>query len=478
MKNKKILIILIAALALIMVAVLGVLYLTTDLFKTEQQLFYKYLAKTNIIDSEFIEQCELVNDKIAQNNSSSNTHTELSATTNNMGNYKKQSLFTIKSSGIKNIALKQEYRDFELASGEQKFITLKYIKDDNTYGIMADNIITKYLAIENSNLKSLFSKMGVTGIDIPDTIELNSEELLVTNKDVLTTLKQIYKKLIYNNITEDKFYKINNDDKTQTLGMSLTEQEFMNLIKTILETVKNDTLLLESIVAELEKIEINDVTVEMLKKEIQDIIDQILGATYSNEKDFIKLELKKEGKKVLALIFETNYKATPTIPEGMTTLNPVQPVNNKLNVVFDLAQTDKIEIAIKGNDEEVYKIIFSYKCDEEVIEFALIQDFGEEYGDMNIQYKISNYKTENIKQYYSIDWVPNFGTTGYKFSINNDIALNKGETIPGLTSENSIKLNDLTSEQLDVLFTAIGNQINEVYGESISMLIMMMMMGN
>lgn len=475
MKNKKMLIILIAALVIIIAAALVFLYLVTDLFKTEQQLFYKYLAQTDIINSELIEQYELVNNKITQNNSSSNTNIDLSTTTNDMGNYKNQSLFTIKSSGIKNIPLKQEYKDFKLSSGEQEFLTLKYIKDNNTYGIMADNIVTKYLAVENSNLKSLFSKMGVSGIDIPDTIELNSEELLATNQDALTTLKQIYENLIYNNITEDKFYKINNDDKTQTLGMSLTEQEVMDLIKNILETVKNDNLLLESIATELEKLETNDVTVESLKKEIQDIIDQILDTTYANEKDFIKLELKKEGKKVLALIFESNYKGRQTIPEGMSTLNPVQSVNNKLNVVFDLSQTDKMEIAIKANDKELCKIAFSYTYNEEVIELnALIQDSGEQYANINMKYKISNYKTENINQYYSVDWVPNFGTTGYKFSINNDIALNKDETIPKLTLENSIKLNDLTSEQLNVLFTAIGNQINEVYGESISMLTMMM----
>ena len=72
MKNKKVIIISsVITIALVVAIVIGVLYFTTDLFKTEQQLFYKYLAQTKVMDSNFVEQCKVANDKIAKNSNSS-----------------------------------------------------------------------------------------------------------------------------------------------------------------------------------------------------------------------------------------------------------------------------------------------------------------------------------------------------------------------------------------------------------------------
>ena len=59
------------------------------------------------------------------------------------------------------------------------FLTIKSLKDNNTYGIIADNILGKYLSVDNSNLKDLFLKLKITDVNIvPDSITTDYQELL------------------------------------------------------------------------------------------------------------------------------------------------------------------------------------------------------------------------------------------------------------------------------------------------------------
>ena len=70
MKNKKVLILSIVCI-LVVVVILGILYFTTDLFKTEQQLFYKYLSHTKVINYDFFKQFYTLNNMISKESNSS-----------------------------------------------------------------------------------------------------------------------------------------------------------------------------------------------------------------------------------------------------------------------------------------------------------------------------------------------------------------------------------------------------------------------
>ena len=464
MKNKKVLIILIVVFVVLIAVLSAILYFATDLFKTEKQLFYKYLGKYSATNSELITQYSKVNEKILKNSQSSNTNLDIFTITKNKqtGIEDAQKMFTITSSALKNISSKQYYRDINIESTGKKILAFKYLQDDNTYGIMEDNIVIKYLAVENSNLKSLFSKMGVKDVTgIPDTIKFNPKETLETNREALMNLKQKYINIIYNHITEENFYKINNDDKTQTIGVSISEQEVMEMIKNILETVQNDTELLSLLSKN------NVENIEPLKQYIQKLIKEKSNTEYSTEKDFIKLEFKKEGKKILTLSFEKNYKSSiyPGITNN-TTSTSVNPVNNKITILFDLSKTNNLEVSLQHNDKELRKMIAYYVYDEEKIELnvKMINSAGTNET-IDMKYKINGYKTENIREEYVIKLKPSFGTVEYKITINNETMLKENVSIPKLTSENSVKLNDYTSEQFESLFEALEKRIKKVYTE-------------
>lgn len=479
MKNKKVLIISsVIAIIVIIAIVIGVLYFTTDLFKTDKQLFYKYIAKVKVMDTGFFDQYAVANEKITKNSNSSLANINLSTSTPNAetGIANIQEILKITSNGLVNAPLKQSYRDFTLSSNNQNLFTLKYTRDNNIYALKADNIVTKYIAVENANLKELFAKLGVEDTaDIPDSIPTNYEEILKIDEQTLNTLNQTYLTLINNNIDDTHFYKTINEDKTITLGVSLSEQETYNLIKVILETAKNDNTLLNLIINKAQLLGYTNITVQDVQSEIQTYIDDMNDDTYSTDKDFINLSILKKDNNIIAIELETNYEKEVSTTTGEIVVD-VKPTveKNKYNVILDFSELNKLTISMKENNIEKVSIVINYEYDTDNInlntELSVVEN--EINSTIKIQYQISNYQTENILQNCIIDFKDNTEETTYQVNLSNEIKLKQDVQIAKLTTENSAKINDMTSEEISHLITAIVARVMSLYGTEINSLTM------
>ena len=196
MKNKKDLIIYSGIIFVVIVAVvIAVLYLTTDIFKSNRQLFYKYLGQIKIIDEDFLDKCTMSKDVLSKKSNSSNMNVKVLNSKFNQETQVSeiQEVFSIDSKGLKNTLLNQSYRDFVFSNNNQTFLTVKSLKDNNTYGIIADNILGKYLSVDNSNLKDLFAKLKVTNTNIvPDSIKIDYKDFFDINYDTLEQIKETY----------------------------------------------------------------------------------------------------------------------------------------------------------------------------------------------------------------------------------------------------------------------------------------------
>lgn len=470
MKNKKVLIIGIITIIIMIIAILGILYFTTDLFKTEQQLFYKYLTQTEILNNGFVEQYRVANNKIVNNSNSSVTDISVFTSMPNeeTGIADVQNMLSIKSNGLENTLTKQSYRDFTLSQNNQNLLTLKYMRDDNTYAIGADNILAKYLAVENANLKDLFTKLGVQDVSqIPDSIPTNYEDILKIDEETLAQLKATYGTLVYNNISKENFYKTTNEENTETISVSLSEQEVTNIIKMILETAKNDNVLLDLIVNKAQLLNYSNVTIENTQVFIQEHIDEITSQTYSTDKDFIKLSLTKKEKNVVGITIESNYIDTAEEYE-----NPMddgfaqteQRMNNKIEI--DFSEANKMVVILKENNVELLKGTISYSYDNDNIGLytELESKENKETTTLKAQYQINNFQTDNITQNCVVDINSN-DEEKYQVNINNSITLKQDVIISKLTTENSAKLNDMASEEITQLFTAIIARVMYLYGE-------------
>lgn len=498
MKNKKVLIIsIITLLVVICATVLTILYFTTDLFKTEQQLFYKYLAQTEIMDLNFIKQLNIANEKLTKNSNSSSANLNLltSVQKQETGVADVREILTIKSNALSNVVTNQSYRDFTLSQNNQNIVTLRYIRDANMYGIGADNILAKYLAVENANLKDLFTKIGVEDVSgLPDSIPTNYKEILKIDEVTLNKLKETYGTLIYNNISKEKFYKVNNQDKTETIAMSLTEEEVLNLLKLILETAKNDTALIDLIINKAELLNYNNITIENIQTEIQKIIDDLqiddstnngvntISDSFRVSAKPLKLELIKKDQKIIGLNYETIYMkkkmsySNANNMEGL--LSSAENFSEskeeiKERIEINLSNTNNIVIAIKENEIQKNNIMIDYSYSDSTIGWGVvIQDksAGENIRNfpkkLKLQYQINNYATDNITEKIVINTLSD-SQENIQIELVNNTILKQDVIISKLTTENSAKLNDMTSEELEQLFIALVNRIKYLYGDRI-----------
>ena len=483
MKNKKGLIIGIIAVFVIAI-ILVVLYFVTDIFKTNKQLFYKYISKAQMMDNNLTKMYTETNKKINENSYSSIGQLEFLSLMENSetGSTDTQNIFTIKSNGLENALLKQSYKDFTLSTNNQNILTLRYIRDDNTYALGADNILAKYVGIENTNLKDLFNKLGVEDVSaIPDTISNNYEELFKIDKETLTTLGKTYLSVLNNYIPENNFYKASNEDGTETIGLTLTEQETANLISAILKTAKDDALFLNLVIDKAQLLGYTNITAQNIQDEIQKVLDENADTIYNTTPDFIKLSLIKKGKQLIGIELEINQLverkqyvegASAESIEELPTTTITE--NNKYNYKIDLSEPNKIVFATMENDIETNVLTYTYNYDENNINMDLEienvkNEQTEETEKIHIQFQLTGYQTEHIVKKCVVD-LPSDDELNYQITLSNEITLSQDVQIEKLTTENSIKLNNMTAEEIKQFFTALTNRVITLYGENINSL--------
>ena len=472
MRKKKMIIIVVVVVILIIAAVLGILYAKTDLFKSNEALFYKYLFKTQIIEPEIAQRYKKMSENIEASNYSSNGSVRCSMSSdNNSTNIANiQNLFNIKYNMLENKGLKQSYADFTVSSNNQDMITIRYLRDNNIYGLKADNIVNKYLALENANLKDFFAKLGVEDVSaVPDSIpEVTIKELMSIDTEVLNHIKDTYGNVITEKLTANNFKKVTNSDKTVTIELSLTEQETADLVKALLDTFKNDDTTLNVIIdkANIFGYELN---IDTMKTSIQEKIDEITNEEHSTDAGFMKVAVTENGKDTLKVDFKVLIDTTE---EGSEIKSKSQ-----ASYSIDLSENNKVTVFSNDGQENNIREDITFGYDENSM-LTNIEIFNlDENGNVKsnagkIQYQINNYETSNITQNIIITILSEDNTT-IQLNADNEIQLKQDIQIEKISNENAEILNNKTSDELSNLIYAIAMRIQYLYGNQMSGIISM-----
>ena len=129
---------------------------------------------------------------------------------------------------------------------------------------------------------------------------------------------------------------------------------------------------------------------------------------------------------------------------------------------------NEIAINIKENDVEINKIIFNYELDENSINVKIeeVYIYEDKVNTFKMNFRIQDYISDNITQNLKIDLDFNKNKS-YQIIYKNTTSIKDDVQISKLTTENSVLLNSLSSEELTQLYIALLNRINKVYGEDI-----------
>ena len=269
MKKKGILIAIIVLIVLLVLAggAFAYIYFATDLLKSDKQLFAKYAIQMGDREEGFfptsLEEYFNKKDTTAyENNGSISANTTITADSSE--NETLQEVIkmldiannaNITFSGKVDNANKKAEQNITLNYTDTVNFPFMYKQDGDTYGLRADIIAPRYVAFENNNLQEFAQKMGTTDVSsIPNKIEFPEIQSLKFTDEENTHILEQYVMPVFEGLADEKFTRAENTDGSTTYTLSITNIELRNIEVQMLETLKNDTMMLNKINTILQEI--------------------------------------------------------------------------------------------------------------------------------------------------------------------------------------------------------------------------------
>lgn len=457
----------IIAVLIIVAALMGILYYTTDLFKSPEQLFYKHLAddvnflgKTTYADvmKELKKEAEASSEnagEITAKVTTTDTQTQEIATVLEKGKI----TYDMKTVGKE----KKMQGDITLNYDGKDIVTVNVLQNKEQYGIKVAEAYDKYVSVENNNLKALFQKLGVDTTDIPNKIEMvDYYELLNIDEETLKHIEDTYTGVIKQNIPVESYsveknvtVKIDGEDiTTNAYKLTLTEEQTKVILEKVLETLKADDTTLNLIIEKYNMIAepykamgatmSTEVTKDSLVKAIEDELQNLNDTTTNsgNVLEVIVYGTKNSKAKMMMNIVE-NETNTAKLEIDMTKDN-----KDKKAIMTCSAEDTTITMIASESEEKTGLVLTASENDNIVMEFVIAEQGNNTEATMKIT---------------------SDGTTA-EINIKNELKSTENITVEDFTAENSVKLNDMTQDEISTLVQTIYTNVTKVLPEKAQLL--------
>lgn len=434
MKAKTIekLIIIVIVLIFILGGIFAYLYFATDVLKTNAQLFFKYLGQMVDVQDGFIDnQLTEYSKKKYTGKYEDSGKFYMDVNISGMDSETLQTLndFNIEYSGKVDNTTRKNEQDISLNYSSDVNFPFKYKYADETLGLQTDYVSSKYVGIENRNLKQFIEKFGVTDTtEFPDTIDFfsnftNQETITYTNEE-REQITNTYKSILEGKLGQKEFTKTK-ENNTESYSVEMTNQELKDLVLNVLETLKNDQILMpkmeEATKEIIENMNVNSTEEITIQNIIQGIIDDINASEIDEGTNIITVsQIDKKLSSIAIKNDQTELKITKTNTQGTLTYG------------IEINMLD-----VETQESMRYFLTASYQGLEQLASVNETYQYGL-VGTMNGQEQ---------KMVYNLNCTDTF---------------NDGITIADYAEDEIQKLNEYDAEQIVTLITSIVERIGQV----------------
>lgn len=170
-KSKKIIVILMIFLLLILVAtyVAYSYYVKNVVSEALKKEVFENIKKNDLsffLNNEFYES---ISKRLEKDNFELNSDITLSTTMeNNMFSELDLSKFAFKYYFMKENSTKKSFHKLQTQYAGNDFITFDFLKNDKQFAIKSDEIVNKYVGVNNSNLQNTINQLYQTQVDLSD----------------------------------------------------------------------------------------------------------------------------------------------------------------------------------------------------------------------------------------------------------------------------------------------------------------------
>lgn len=416
-KSKIILILIIILIIIIIMSGLAIIYISTDLFKSNKQLFFKYVAQIGNAQEGFIENSvKEYFEKIGNTPYKDEGNISINIkTSKGQEQFKNTNNMNLTFKGQVDSSNSQIQQDLSLNYSDRvKFpVSLRKIKD--TIGLQTQYIGSKYVVINQEETEE----------DVSDNMQIDLDSLnQINNIDIsqedIQHLKETYTKILNEQLKDSYFSKI---EENNQLGykITLSGENIKNIIINLLETLKNDQTTLDKI---NEYYENQDSSSTITSNDIDNYIN-----TISNNSDIddetIEITIYQKENKISSLIIKTQ--------------------EIEIN----------LEKVVTGNDIQ-YTLQFKGNTGNEQTTIGLIAKYA---GLQSMQSITENYELtfeqEDLK---------------YQYNYNNNIEFTDKVDISPFNEENALLLDDMETETKNNFIDAVTQRIQSVNKEQMEQL--------
>lgn len=426
-KNTKILLILIIIIVIIILAGVGILVFATDIFKSDKEMFFKYMADIGDSKKWFIDD-GLKQYFEKKNNTPYNDEGEFSvniSSDNEQKKFENVNNFNISFSGQVDTANSKAAQNISLNYSNDVKFPINYKQIENKIGLQTKYVGSKFVAIETEKLNKFSEDLDDVesyGETVDKLQKMGKVEL---TEDEKSHIKDTYITVINQQLEKDKFSKVKESDMSG-YKLSLTGTDLQNVLVKLLETLKNDQTTVDKL---NEYLKIQKNSAKITASQIDDAIKSIKDDTDFSDKNF-EIAVYQKNRDVCKLVIETT--------EG----------------------TIAIEKKIEGNQQN---IVVSYEMKEDKKSKI---SFSANFENLE---SLQNIK-ENYELIMSLPEVAESSTTTdvdsevvvYKYNFSNDVNFTDSATVEDFSSDNSLMLTDYDSDQVSSFLNAVVERISEV----------------
>jgi hypothetical protein len=253
--------IIILVIIIVVVSILGiVLYIFTDMLKSNDVLFKKYVAQ-NI--SSIAEVFDVSTEESYIKTLDGQDYSEkIDATIKYLEDSNdKEEEYTISEEGMTKNSTDELYKKITATYEDEKLLEIEALGQDNIYGFRLSNLVQQFVSVENLNLSYFISSMGYDGTYFSDKLEkVDLSGVLDFSDEEIETLKQRYISTIFTDIDSKNYSSQRNAMVTLNNGQSITTTSYsltitQNDLDKIYKRTLNQAISDEIILSKIEKID-------------------------------------------------------------------------------------------------------------------------------------------------------------------------------------------------------------------------------
>ena len=463
------LIIVILIVAILLVAIVGgVLYFTTDMLKSNEALFQKYVAQNikNFANIADVSSEEKYIDYLRKNDYTEKSNIELSFLESEND---QEEVYNIVEEGMINNSEKASHRNVKVSYASEDLANIELLKENDTYGFRLSDLVQQFVSVKNASVAYFVSSLGYDGKYFQEKMNFEGFDfsgLFDFSDEEIKTMREKYLKEIFSDIDKKSYTSkrnvlitLNNGESvtTKQYTLTLSKTDVDKIYKKVLNQAIKDQIIIDKLTHidnELKEAGFNEPKslVEMYTTKLQSIYDSIEYSGQNETKILFNVYQQK------GVTLRTSMKTD--LGEYIIDLNNKNgtELSYKTIKLTEQGEDTKVFSLGKGNDESRN---FSYKDD--------IQNLSIELKTENLENSISTvgkiaYTNEkinkleaNLKTEFDFSNKKQIET---KFQENNNIVLNdyEGDMIRNIISQlKNMEINKLEEKRAKVNAKLLNN---------------------